>query len=259
MVLSRAKNAAKDKGYIYVIRSGIKIVRGHVYNLIHKGSFQYYYYKIFKSRLYFEFNEKRYNYFYHIYNTTWKNERTIEIPIMMEIMGSSDSKRILEVGNVISHYFPVNHDIVDKYEKNKGVINCDISEIPSSEKYDLIVSISTLEHVGWDEHVFDNNVQGDISSLDDTKIPKAIRKLESLLNNRGKIIVTLPIGYNGILDKLLKDKKLPFSEVYYLKRISKDNQWRQVSREDIDNLNYDFIPYYRANGLVIGIIENFLI
>ncbi|CEA14315.1 hypothetical protein [Methanobacterium formicicum] len=174
-------------------------------------------------------------------------------------MGSSDSKRILEVGNVISHYFPVNHDIVDKYEKNKGVINCDISEIPSSEKYDLIVSISTLEHVGWDEHVFDNNVQGDISSLDDTKIPKAIRKLESLLNNRGKIIVTLPIGYNGILDKLLKDKKLPFSEVYYLKRISKDNQWRQVSREDIDNLNYDFIPYYRANGLVIGIIENFLI
>lgn len=99
---------------------------------------------------------------------------------------------------IISLYY----DIVDKYEKNKVVINCDISEITSSKKYDLIVSVSTLEHVGWDEHVFDNNVQGDISSLDDTKIPKAIRKLEFLLNNQGKIIVTLLIGYNEILDNI---------------------------------------------------------
>ncbi|CEA14317.1 hypothetical protein DSM1535_1993 [Methanobacterium formicicum] len=53
MVLSRAKNAAKDKGYIYVIRSGIKIVRGHVYNLIHKGSFQYYYYGFVETLIFF--------------------------------------------------------------------------------------------------------------------------------------------------------------------------------------------------------------
>jgi hypothetical protein len=60
-------------------------------------------------------------------------------------------RNILEIGNVLSHYFPVNHDIVDKYEKADGVINQDVVHFYSPKKYDLIVSVSTLEHVGWDE------------------------------------------------------------------------------------------------------------
>jgi hypothetical protein len=255
MILSRAKEVAKEKGYLYVIRSGIQIAVEKVYNFINKDILHYYYYRIFKSRLHFNFNGKRYNYFYHLYNTTWKNERTVEIPIIMEIIGKTDSNTILEVGNVLSHYFSVNHDIVDKYEIAEGVINCDISEIPNSKKYDIIITISTLEHVGWDEYVFSDDVEWDINSLDKTKIPNAIKKLQTLLKTDGKIVVTLPIGYNKILDLLLKENKLPFTEVYYLKRISNDNQWIQVDWKEIENLNYDFVPFYRANGLVIGVIE----
>ena len=29
-------------------------------------------------------------------------------------------KKILEVGNVLSHYFRINHDVVDKYENRQG-------------------------------------------------------------------------------------------------------------------------------------------
>lgn len=58
---------------------------------------------------------------------------------------------MLEVGNVLSHYFPIHHDIVDKYEVCPGVINQDIADFLPQEKYDLILSISTVEHVGWDE------------------------------------------------------------------------------------------------------------
>jgi hypothetical protein len=33
----------------------------------------------------------------------------------------------LEVGNVLNHYFKLNHDVIDKYEKGKNVKNIDIT------------------------------------------------------------------------------------------------------------------------------------
>jgi len=60
-------------------------------------------------------------------------------------------KNILEIGNVLSRHIKLEHDILDKYETAKGVINEDIVDFKSEKKYDLIISISTLEHVGWDE------------------------------------------------------------------------------------------------------------
>lgn len=78
------------------------------------------------TRGYFKFQNKKYPYFWHQYNTTWQNERTVEVPIIWEIVKKYKTKKILEVGNVLSYYFPVKHDIVDKYEKEKGVINEDV-------------------------------------------------------------------------------------------------------------------------------------
>jgi cyclopropane fatty-acyl-phospholipid synthase-like methyltransferase len=150
---------------------------------------------------------------------------------------------ILEVGNVLSHYFAVTHDIVDKYEKAAGVINQDVVDINLPKKYDLIVSISTLEHVGWDE-----------TSREPGKINRAIKKLKKLLNPNGKIVVTMPIGYSLDLDKSLKTGKVKFDKMYCLKRISKDNKWVETDWESIRNSKYDD-PFPFANGLVIGLIK----
>ena len=49
------------------------------------------------------------------------------------------------------HYFPADHEIVDKYEKGDGIVNEDIVNFRPGKKYDLIVSISTLEHISWNE------------------------------------------------------------------------------------------------------------
>ena len=58
-----------------------------------------------------------------------------------------------------------------------------------------IVSISTMEHVGWDE-----------TPRDPKKIPLALENLTTrCLAPGGEIVVTLPIGYNTYLDKLLKE------------------------------------------------------
>jgi hypothetical protein len=64
----------------------------------------------------FVFNGRTYPYLYHVCNKTWKNERGVEIPIFREMLLHHQNARILEVGNVLSHYFPVHHDVVDKHE-----------------------------------------------------------------------------------------------------------------------------------------------
>jgi len=99
----------------------------------------------------FAFNGRTYSYLYHFCNKTWKNERGVEIPIFRDILLRHQTARILEVGNVLSHYVPIHHDVVDKYEVAPGVINQDIVEFAPTARYDLILNISTLEHVGWDE------------------------------------------------------------------------------------------------------------
>jgi len=161
----------------------------------------------------------------------------------MDMVREYQGTNILEIGNVLSHHVQFEHDVLDKYEIAKGVISEDVIDFRSVKKYDLIVSISTLEHVGWDE-----------TTLDDTKIPKAIENLKSLITSRGgTIIITLPLGYNSNLDKLLKDGVIQFSKQFHFIRISKGNEWKEASWEEVQDARYNS-PFPFANGLLIGII-----
>jgi len=204
------------------------------------------YYKTFKRES-FLFQGKRYNYFYRNYNTTWNNERTVEVPIIYEFIKTFQGKRILEVGNVISHYFPVAHDIVDKYEVAEGVINQDIVDFHASIPYDLIVSISTLEHVGWDEE-----------RKDATKTLQAIENTKRYLSAGGKIVLTFPVGYNRDLDVILMRSQIHFTECYFMKRVSMDNRWLQVEWRDVQDAKYGD-PFPEGNVIIIGVIAQGLI
>lgn len=175
---------------------------------------------------------------------TWLGERVVEVPIIMEMVKKYQGLNTLEIGNVLSHHIKFEHDVLDKYEIVKDVMNADVVDFKSEKKYDLIVSISTLEHVGWDE-----------SPRDDTKIIRAIENLKTLLVPRGgTIIIIVPLGYNAALDNLLKKHEIHFSKQYHLRRISKANEWKEASWEDVQELKYNS-PLPFANGLVIGIIE----
>lgn len=209
--------------------------------------FEYTYYITFK-RNNFIFNNQRINYFHHLYNTTFRKERIIEIPIVRFFMKDYIGKEILEVGNVLNHYTKFKHDVVDKYEVYPEVINEDILTYKPNKLYDLIISISTLEHIGWDEK------SNYCRNKDKNILIKVIANLSNLLKNGGKLICTLPVGYNLYLDKLLRNKKLPFTKIYYMKRISKDNRWKQVNYAEVKDIKYGF-PYQNANGVIIGIIH----
>ena len=255
------KKIISDKGFCYFFISRFKIVffyflalfkdlrntlrkfRLLLYWSTNSNRFWLWYGKTIYPLLIFKFNGKTYNYFANEYNNTWRNERAVEIPIIWEIVKRNFNKNILEVGNVLSNYFTVNHDIVDKYEKVNAVINKDIVDFDNNKRYDLIISISTLEHVGWDER-----------PRNPSKILRAIDNLKKIIVPKGKIVITLPIGQNYYLDDLIMKKKIDFSNMFYLKRISKGNKWKQVNRGKIKNLKYGS-PFKAANGIIIGIIE----
>lgn len=154
----------------------------------------------------------------------------------------------MEVGNVLSHYFEVRHEIVDKHEKAKGVVNQDVADLRLPKKYDLIVSISTLEHVGWDE-----NPNYSESAREPDKVIIAFEKLKASLKTGGEIVVTLPIGYNPYLDVAIGNGKIDFDKMFCLRRISK-NRWIETNWENVRKLKFGS-PFPFANGLVIGTIE----
>lgn len=124
----------------------------------------------------------------HPYNTTRLNERAVELPIAHAWAHQAPT---LEVGNVLSHYrLGPPRTIVDRHEKAPGVHNLDVFDI--TDTYDQIISISTIEHVRWDEHP---RTPGGSA--------KAIAHLVSLLNPGGRMLITIPTGCNPPLDDAL--------------------------------------------------------
>jgi hypothetical protein len=203
--------------------------------------FQYIYFSTLKSGSEFVAEGKRCKYFFNMYNSTWRYERAVEIPIIMGFIG--ENTNVLEIGNVLSHYCDFRHDIVDKYEKYPGVVNEDITEYRTNQRYDLIASISTFEHIGYDEEQKDEN-----------KILKALECAKNLLKPGGKVIVTLPVCYNKPMDKMLFDGRIKFDRTICLSR-SGYCEWEQVGGfDEIRNAKFNE-PYPQANALVVGIIE----
>jgi dolichol-phosphate mannosyltransferase len=236
------------KSYLRIIKNFLVVTRDAlskrgVFFLVRHGP-EVLYRSYFKKNIgFFTFQNKKYQYFHHLYNSTCINERAVEIPITWEIVQKYQEGRILEVGNVLSHYFPCRHDVLDKYEKGDGVINQDVVDFRPSEKYDLIVSISTLEHVGFDEEL-----------KDPQKILFAIENLRRILAEGGKMVITLCLGYNFAMDKLLESGALKFTKLYFLKRVSGSNEWKEVNQNELGCVAYDYSGR-TANGLVMGIIE----
>jgi len=185
---------------------------------------------------------RRHNYFWHDYNMTWRNERCVEVAIARAELAAAAGRRVLEVGNVLSHYQPVAHDIVDKYERAPRVWNQDVIDFRPAQRYDLILCLSTIEHVGWDETPRDPG--------------KAIRALTHLrdrcLAPGGRMLVTFPIGHHPELDRAFGEGRLPFVESHAMLREGRFTNWREATWPEVRSAKYGS-PYPFANAIVIGI------
>jgi hypothetical protein len=190
-----------------------------------------------KGKNSFIFNNLSYENELSKYNESLINERAVEIPIGLKFL--IKGKNCLELGCVLPHYITQKWTVVDKFEKMPSVINQDILSFFPKRKYDQIISISTLEHIGIDDSVSNKKLG-----------IKAIEKLKMLLKKDGEMLITIPIGYNPILDKAFI-KKGTFDQVYAMKRVSIWNTWKQVPPKQVINAKYGW-PYNNANAILIG-------
>jgi hypothetical protein len=131
----------------------------------------------------------------HPYNTTALNERAVEVPIALSWSARREGEG-LEVGNVLSHYAEVSHRVIDLYEEAPGVDNVDV--LAAEGRYDWIVAVSTLEHVGWEKQGAGN------TRWEDEDTPwgpiAAHGRLLGMLKPGGRMLVTVPFGQHPYLD-----------------------------------------------------------
>ncbi len=201
-----------------------------------------YQYRLLPWNRTFQLGGQRYRYFFHPQNATWRNERCVELSLAFEVLSTCSGRRILEVGNVLHRYTTIDRDVLDKYERVDGVINQDVVEFSASRPYDLIVSISTLEHVGWDE-----------ADLEPDKVLTAFGCLRSLLAPGGRLWVTVPRGYHRFLDQYVDQGVIPFTAVAFIRRSSRRN-WHEVSHEEVRGIPYG-VGFEGAIALMIGVFD----
>lgn len=183
----------------------------------------------------FCFEGRRYPRFAHPYNVTWLNERAVEVPLARAAL-FENAGSVLELGNVLSHYMSCAHDTVDRYESGEGLIRSDICAFEPGKRYDLVLSISTLEHVGWDER-----------PRRPDKLLDAVSRLKSLLAPGGRLLATAPLGYNAFLDGEIAAGHDLFQRTGFLRRSALFNRWRQVGRDQALDCPYDRdLPTARA-------------
>ena len=189
----------------------------------------------------FEFRGQRLQCVYENYNVTWSNERCAEIPIARWQLAQTDGP-VLEIGNVLGHYVPHAHTVIDKYETAPNVINADIIEWKTDERFALILSISTFEHIGFDDET------NEVDSA--KKIQTAITASRALLAPDGRLVITVPLGYNPALDKLIANETLAADESHFLLRYG-PREWGEASSTESPSTKYGK-PFPYANGIWVA-------
>lgn len=186
----------------------------------------------------------------HPYNVTAANERAVEVPLTHQLLDleghrcSLDRRpfHVLEVGNVLAHYPGAPpRSVIDLHERGPGVLNVDVNTWTPPHRFDAIVAVSTIEHVGWDHP--DPHPQAAAA---------AVARLRSWLAADGALLVTIPIGYHPPLDRLIARRALlaPLTDTLYLRdgpgtSWLRSGDWRRASELDRSVILADH-PYDRA-------------
>lgn len=157
------------------------------------------------------------------YNSIRENERIVEIPIGKYFYDKYKNDNFVELGAVLNYYYDSNHIVYDKYDPHKNCTRLDFTDNKIDFKNMSVLSISTLEHVGFNDY----GKQNGRYSIDNWC--KGYFIIKNIIENSKNYLITFPIGYNIVLDGLIENSSNNF---IILKRISKDNRWEVGKKED---------------------------
>ena len=187
----------------------------------------------------FQLHGRELPYLDHAYNGTRINERAVEVPVGLSLLDTARAERraVLEVGAVLPHYLPDwpedGHTVIDLYEEYAGVIQADILTWRPDQMYDLILCISTLDHLN-----------------DSAEVCAAVQRMRSWLAPGGLLLVTLPygqppeVGGGPWLDALIASNALQADTVWRMDKVdTRHHQWMQVE-QNIPPLAYHGASYF---------------
>ena len=190
---------------------------------------------------------KEFNYFdSNKFLTSRRTERRIEVGLGHSILSWANNLgyTVVEFGNVLTKFTSnANHDVVDIID---GPIKKDFEFFKIDKKYDLLISISSLEHMGKD-------------IFKEEGVEKTIRVMNHIIEISDRCLVTVPLKWNLEFDKLLYDNKTPFQWTV-MKRTS-NITWEETTLSEARYSSREYnAPYKWANDVAIGHynINNFL-
>lgn len=150
------------------------------------------------------------------------SERAIEVPIAKAFVRPFLGSRILEVGNVMSSYLrlPDGWEVIDRYELARGVRNDDIAAVTPTPEYSAVLSVSTLEHVGWDE-----------PQRDPARFRRALENCLGFLAPGGQALFTVPLRYNPGVDDWARQPPPRGFDYHCFARAGAWGAWEEVTAE----------------------------
>ena len=189
----------------------------------------------------FGYKGRVYPYIDDAYNGTRANERAVEVPIALSYR--NQAQRVLEIGAVLPHYIPGwpagRHDCIDLHEEYPGVVNADVLTYKPKGHYDLIICISTLDHL-----------------LNSHDVKTAVSRLLSWLRRGGLLFATVPanqppeVGGGAWLDALVLSGDLGADITRMDKMSPFQNGWQERPLHGSPSLAYNR-PTPQANTLYL--------
>ena len=114
-------------------------------------------------------------------------------------------------------------------------------EFSPDEPYDATISISTLEHVGWDE--VPRQPERVIGGFD--AVARSTRR-------GGSSLITTPLGCNPVMDEAIGSGRIQMPIQSGLVRIDRENHWVEVSVAEALTRQYG-APFPNGNAVYVGL------
>lgn len=177
------------------------------------------------------------------------SERIVEYPLVFSFLdykGEKENRKILDVGCYYSNlpiqlasmgFRVVGVDLQDYQlsHPNFRFIKGDIRTVKIREKFDIVTSISTLEHIGLGFYGDGKQVTGDRA---------AIGSIMKLLKPKGRLIITVPFGKKAQTPSYRSydwDSIVELLDGFRIKRalcfMSKRGKWLPVSIMDAQKID----------------------
>ncbi len=179
---------------------------------------------------------------YEFRRWAWRTERAVEIALGHRALRSFAPEDVLEVGNVMPLAgAAAGHTVLDKYEAGAGVINEDIVGFSPQRRFQLVLSLSTLEHVGWDE-----------VPRDPEKAGVALKMMSGLVADGGALLVTIPVGWHRDLEQTFVAPGGAFDSVTLVAKRSRRPRWEPRPMSELTSISYG-APFACGNAILVGV------